>query len=151
MTRVLQTLFFLTFQPSHKIRFFKLKLLTWHKIPGHYIFLYVLVPTIIDYKSQIARIGINYQQKRPHFSSFSFTSKTEIGELQVTRDHTQKGLKMTKLNWSHPVHLQHMSSTTMKTATQYISKEEWKKPFILTKLRGYPKLKSLLCNDGVDM
>ena len=36
MTRVLQTLFFLTFQPSHKLRLFKLKLLTWHKIPGHY-------------------------------------------------------------------------------------------------------------------
>ena len=25
------------------------------------------------------------------------------------------------------------------------------KPFILTKLRGSPKLKPLLCNDGVDM
>ena len=37
LTRVLQTLFFLTFQPSHKIRLFKLKMLTWHKIPGHYI------------------------------------------------------------------------------------------------------------------
>ena len=37
LTRVLQTLFFFTFQPSHKIRLFKLKMLMCHKIPGHYI------------------------------------------------------------------------------------------------------------------
>ena len=36
LTRVLQTLFFFAFQPSHKIRLFKLKMLACHKIPGHY-------------------------------------------------------------------------------------------------------------------
>lgn len=51
------------------------------------LFLYVKVPTFINYKSQIVGNEINYRHKRPHFSSFSFTSKTEIGELQVTQDH----------------------------------------------------------------
>ena len=37
LTSVLQLLFFLTFQPSLKIRLFKIEILTWHKIPGHYI------------------------------------------------------------------------------------------------------------------
>lgn len=56
------------------------------------LFFYVMVLTVIDYKNQIVGTRINYQQKRSHFSSFSFASKTEIGESQLTWDHTQMDL-----------------------------------------------------------
>ena len=112
-----------------------------------------MVPTVIDYKSQIigddpcgdcwhpkhclsfggmiftcftitAGAETNYKQKQLWFNNFSFTLNIETGEPQVIQDHTQKGLKTIKLDWDHPVHLQHMSSTTLKHVTQYISYEQ---------------------------